>query len=76
MGDRRRVGPVTITEYEDGPLIVRGDFVLLRADGTVIDVTRAGGAVPVWLLGSKPFCDGTHKVARVRAVRPAEDTEG
>ncbi|MFB9546791.1 CDGSH iron-sulfur domain-containing protein [Micromonospora sagamiensis] len=57
----------TITAYPDGPLLVRGDFVLLTPDGRPIETRR--GTVALCRCGrsaSKPFCDGTHKVVGFR----------
>jgi CDGSH-type Zn-finger protein len=57
-----------IVPYQDGPLIVRGDFELLTPDGEVIDPGRA--TVALCRCGRsavKPFCDGTHKAVRFRA---------
>ena len=62
---------VTITTYEDGPLIVRGEFAVLTQDGETIDPGRRTVALCRCGLSSrKPFCDGTHKAAKFRA--PAE----
>lgn len=59
---------VTITAYEDGPLIVRGPVTFLSQDGTEIDPGRATVALcRCGKSGSKPFCDGTHKVAKFTA---------
>jgi CDGSH-type Zn-finger protein len=58
----------TIMPYEDGPLLVRGDFELLTPDGTVIHPGRA--TVALCRCGKsaiKPFCDGTHKATGFRA---------
>lgn len=51
----------TITTYPDGPLIVRGDFQLLDADGNeleperrIIALCRCGRS------GRRPLCDGSH----------------
>lgn len=52
-----------ITPYEDGPLLVRGDFELVTPDGEPIDAGRS--TVALCRCGRsavKPFCDGTHKV--------------
>ncbi|MEV4604703.1 CDGSH iron-sulfur domain-containing protein [Amycolatopsis sp. NPDC049253] len=58
----------TITPYEDGPLLVRGDFVLRSPDGEVIDPGRSTVALcRCGLSAVKPFCDGTHKVRGFRA---------
>lgn len=66
--DTPRTEPVTITPYEDGPLLVRGDFVLVDPDGTRIDPGR--DTVALCRCGRsalKPFCDGTHKAAGFRS---------
>jgi CDGSH-type Zn-finger protein len=58
----------SITPYEDGPLIVRGDFVLRTPDGQPIDPGR--GTIALCRCGRsaiKPFCDGTHKAVHFRA---------
>ena len=65
----------TITPYEDGPLIVRGDFDLRTPDGDPIDPGR--GTIALCRCGKsaiKPFCDGTHKVVGFRAGA-GRDTE-
>ncbi|MEU8820442.1 CDGSH iron-sulfur domain-containing protein [Actinoplanes sp. NPDC048796] len=57
-----------IVPYQDGPLIVRGDFELLTPDGEPIDPGR--GTIALCRCGRsavKPFCDGTHKAVRFRA---------
>jgi CDGSH-type Zn-finger protein len=62
-------GGARITVYPDGPLIVRGDFVLEDLDegrlpaGRMIALCRCGRSA------TKPLCDGSHKIARsARAV--------
>ena len=60
--------PVTITPYNNGPLIVRGDFQILRQDGT--DATGGRKTVALCRCGVssiKPFCDGTHKLVNFSA---------
>ncbi|XVU29928.1 CDGSH iron-sulfur domain-containing protein [Actinoplanes sp. CA-054009] len=57
-----------IVPYQDGPLIVRGDFELMTPDGEPIDPGR--GTIALCRCGRsavKPFCDGTHKAVRFRA---------
>jgi hypothetical protein len=58
-----------ITVYPDGPLIVRGEFILDDLDqgqlptGRVIALCRCGRSA------TKPLCDGSHKITRtIRAV--------
>jgi CDGSH-type Zn-finger protein len=59
---------VSVTLYEDGPLLIRGPFALQGQDGTPIDPGRATVALcRCGKSGLKPFCDGTHKVIDFRA---------
>jgi CDGSH-type Zn-finger protein len=57
-------GGARITVYPDGPLIVRGDFVLDDLDegelptGRIIALCRCGRSA------TKPMCDGSHKITR------------
>ena len=56
-----------MTPYEDGPLLLRGDFAIRTPDGEPIDARR--GTVALCRCGKsaiKPFCDGTHKAIRFR----------
>ncbi|HEY6745968.1 MAG TPA: CDGSH iron-sulfur domain-containing protein [Mycobacteriales bacterium] len=65
---------VTITAYEDGPLLVRGPVSFRTQDGVEIDAGRATVALcRCGKSASKPFCDGTHKAAKFRATS-APDT--
>ena len=62
-------GIVTIVPCEDGPLLVRGPVRLRTQSGEPIEALRS----PVALCrcgrsAIKPFCDGTHKVAKFRAA--------
>jgi len=53
----------TITPYEDGPLLLRGDFEILTPDGQPLEAE--GRTVALCRCGKsrrKPFCDGTHKL--------------
>lgn len=64
----------TISPYTDGPLIVRGDFEIVDADGELIPVTRATVALCRCGVSTiKPFCDGTHKAIGFRSD-PADNT--
>ena len=55
-------GELAIMAASNGPLLLRGNFELLSADGKVVfrgekaALCRCGGSA------NKPFCDGTHKV--------------
>lgn len=58
-----------LTPYEDGPLLVRGDFELRTHDGELIEPGRRTVALcRCGLSAAKPFCDGTHKVGKFRAA--------
>jgi CDGSH-type Zn-finger protein len=66
--------PASIIPYEDGPLIVRGDFELRTPDGEPIDPGR--GTIALCRCGKsaiKPFCDGTHKMINFRAGTGRDD---
>jgi CDGSH-type Zn-finger protein len=61
-------GGATITPYTDGPLIVRGDFEILTADGEVLPSGRKTVALcRCGVSAIKPFCDGTHKLVGFRS---------
>ena len=56
-----------IQAYEDGPLIVRGNFVLRDQNGEPIDPGRA--TIALCRCGKsalKPLCDGTHTLIKKR----------
>jgi CDGSH-type Zn-finger protein len=62
-------GPATVTPYEDGPLLLRGQFELRTPDGELIDPGRDIVALcRCGLSSAKPFCDGTHKVSKFRTT--------
>lgn len=61
-----------IKAYDDGPLLVRGEFELQTQDGQVIDSRRE--TVALCRCGRsalKPFCDGSHRPAGFRATTSA-----
>lgn len=62
---RPRRTAVEITPDPDGPLLVRGPIQVVRADGTVEEVTRAAFC-RCGQSGNKPFCDGSHREAGFR----------
>jgi CDGSH-type Zn-finger protein len=65
-----------ITPYRDGPLVVRGPFRLVDQEGQEIEVNR--GTIALCRCGksrTRPFCDGTHKLARFAAPSGAEQRE-
>ena len=64
MTDAADKGRARITVYPDGPLIVRGEFILDDLDlgqlptGRLIALCRCGRSA------TKPLCDGSHKNSR------------
>lgn len=57
-------GQLTITPASNGPLLLRGNFELVSADGQTV---FRGEKVVLCRCGSssnKPFCDGTHKAIK------------
>jgi CDGSH-type Zn-finger protein len=67
--------PTSITPYPDGPLIIRGDFDIMDADGNPVPTDRSTVALCRCGVSSiKPFCDGTHKAINFR-TEPAERPE-
>ena len=68
-----RQDPALITPYRDGPLLVRGPFRLADQDGREIEIGRE--TIALCRCGrsrTKPFCDGTHKLAGWRAPSGAD----
>lgn len=63
-----------ITLCPDGPMLVRGDLILLDADGAVIPRNRA--TIALCRCGKSaltPFCDGSHKLVRRTAIVQREE---
>ena len=63
----------TVTFYPDGPMLLRGDFVLRTPHGEAIDPRR--GTVALCRCGRsgiKRFCAGSQKTAGVRAPAGAD----
>ena len=63
-----------ITPYRDGPLVVRGPFILEDQNGEPIEAGRE--TIALCRCGKsrmRPFCDGTHKLSRFRAPSGSED---
>jgi CDGSH-type Zn-finger protein len=54
----------TITIRDHGPYLVRGDVVILDAEGNRIEPPQKGEVIALCRCGhsaTKPFCDGTHR---------------
>jgi CDGSH-type Zn-finger protein len=79
MTDRSAEGTATgqvgtvVTVYENGPLIMRGDFTVTAQDGRPIPAGRR--TVAFCRCGRsaiRPFCDGTHTRIGFRAPGGAQ----
>ncbi|TQJ30779.1 CDGSH iron-sulfur domain-containing protein [Microbacterium sp. SLBN-146] len=69
--------PTTITAYPDGPLIVRGEAVLIDEHGEPIRQPRRTVALcRCGVSAIKPWCDGTHKLTGFRTSPGAADVGG
>jgi CDGSH-type Zn-finger protein len=54
----------TITIRDHGPYLVRGDVVILDAEGNRFEAPQKGEVIALCRCGhsaTKPFCDGTHR---------------
>jgi CDGSH-type Zn-finger protein len=66
----RPAGTAEVTIYPDGPMLLRGDFEIVQADGTPLERRRR--VVALCRCGHSalnPLCDGTHKLI----WRPGKD---
>jgi CDGSH-type Zn-finger protein len=67
MTDANNTSKAVIRAYPDGPILVRGAFELEDEDGNPIDPGRSTIALcRCGKSGIKPFCDGTHAIARAK----------
>lgn len=60
--------PVSVVACPDGPLLIRGDFELVGADGE--ELPRSRRTVALCRCGAsalKPYCDGSHKFTGFRS---------
>jgi CDGSH-type Zn-finger protein/uncharacterized Fe-S cluster protein YjdI len=55
------IGTLTITLAANGPLLLRGPFHLVSADGSQSACMAKGAFCRCGKSGSKPICDGSHK---------------
>jgi CDGSH-type Zn-finger protein len=53
--------PTSITPMPDGPYVVKGDFEIVKADGTKVEAKETAYLCRCGKSSNKPFCDGTHK---------------
>jgi CDGSH-type Zn-finger protein len=71
-----RAAAYTVTDCPGGPLLVRGAAGIRDSDGAVHEVTRRVVAVcRCDRSARRPWCDGTHKVARARGAQRADAGE-
>jgi CDGSH-type Zn-finger protein len=66
---------LVITPYRDGPVLVRGRFRLIGADGRELEHRRE--PIALCRCGKsrlRPLCDGTHKLIGFRAPGTLDST--
>jgi hypothetical protein len=51
----------TVTVYPNGPMVLRGDFVITDVDGNEFDGGRIVALCRCGRSAVKPWCDGSHK---------------
>ncbi|UCH25429.1 MAG: CDGSH iron-sulfur domain-containing protein [Trueperaceae bacterium] len=54
-------GKLIVTVRDNGPLLLRGGFVLRSADHTAMRYGEKAAMCRCGHSHNKPFCDGTHK---------------
>ncbi|WP_231635278.1 CDGSH iron-sulfur domain-containing protein [Luteipulveratus halotolerans] len=70
-------GQVSVEQCPDGPLLVRGADTVRDAAGEEHVVRRPVVAVCVCGCSARaPWCDGTHKVRRVRRAEAQLEADG
>jgi CDGSH-type Zn-finger protein len=70
---QREAADAIVTVYEDGPLILRGQFVITAQDGQPIPAGRRTVALcRCGRSAMKPFCDGSHARTGFRAPGRAQ----
>lgn len=67
MPDDAPDGPLVIHCKANGPLQLRGAFVLVTDDGRVLHAGSARALCRCGASRERPFCDGSHHVVGFRA---------
>jgi CDGSH-type Zn-finger protein len=66
-----RAKDAKITLYPNGPLLLRGSYVIEDESGRAIELPkRAIALCRCGKSGQKPWCDGTHKLVGFEAEAP------
>ncbi len=50
-----------VTAFENGPLMIEGNFTIKGVDGTVLSTMNKASLCRCGKSANKPFCDGSHK---------------
>lgn len=58
---KRRHPAARVTMYPDGPLILRGDFVVCAEDGEAVPTGPVVALCRCGRSAVKPLCDGSHR---------------
>ena len=73
--DAHELPAATVTMYPDGPLIVRGEFVVCDDSGQQIESGRSVALCRCGRSARKPLCDGSHKI-KARPPVKADSADG
>lgn len=75
MSDQARITP-----SDDGPLLIKGAFVLVDSEGNEFDTKPSVALCRCGASDNKPFCDGSHRridfESRVRAPEKVQARGG
>jgi uncharacterized Fe-S cluster protein YjdI len=55
------VSPFEVTAFKNGPILIKGDFIMKDSDGSDIECKGQAWICRCGQSNRKPFCDGTHK---------------
>lgn len=59
--DLSSTGTLVVTQADNGPLLINGEFTLHSADGETLYKGDKTALCRCGASGNKPFCDGTHR---------------
>jgi uncharacterized Fe-S cluster protein YjdI len=59
--NQEAIQPTEIRVMKDGPLVIKGNFIILNADGNELRKMKMASFCRCGNSGNMPFCDGTHR---------------
>jgi uncharacterized Fe-S cluster protein YjdI len=61
IGEKKKQKPTNIRIMKDGPIVVDGNFKIIRADNSELRKAHMTSFCRCGRSGSMPYCDGTHR---------------